>query len=57
MNDKYNSSRTKSMVPASNAVAPLELQPSKRVLHNILSYARCVQHIQVKDMDIKINLN
>ncbi len=33
------------------------VQPSKRVVQNILNYARCIQSINVRDVRIKLYLN
>ena len=33
------------------------LQPSQRVITNILNYARCTQCIRVRDREIKLFLN
>jgi len=47
----------KSSTDLSSETAGTVVQPSKRVVQNILRYARCYQNIRLGDVSIKVYLN
>ena len=57
MNDNYNSSRPKGTLNSMHTNSLVCMQPSKCAVQNILNYARCIQHIRIQSVDIRLNLN
>lgn len=42
---------------ANTSTKSVSIQPSKRVVQNIRSYARCIQQVKTPDVKIKLYLN
>lgn len=57
MNEKYNSYRQNNAQLEYRTRCKVCIQPSKRTVKNIVNYARSIQYIHLKDVDIKVNLN